>query len=274
MLNKIEIMNNQGDTLVLPLQDVVEGYVVQDIEGLDPVPAVIVTSGFAQQDGEQYQSSRRSKRNIVLTLGLEAALYARGTVKDLRNNLYRWLMPKSEARFRFFDTDGSFVEIYGRVEDFESKLFVKDPVAAITIVCVKPDFYIPEPVVINALTVSNSSEFVINYQGTVDTGFIMRFNIDRNVNGITVYHHLTEGAINTLEFTGTLASGDVLSISTVPGAKGATLNRANSDSPILYGVSPSSKWLALDQGDNYIRAYTEGAPVPFTIEYTTKIGAL
>lgn len=274
MLTKVEITNNQGETLVLPLQDVVEGYVIQDIEGLDPVPAVIVTSGVAQQDGEEYQSSRRSKRNIVLTLGLEAALFARGTVRDLRNNLYRWLMPKSEARFRFFDTDGSFVEIYGRVEDFVSKLFTKEPVAAITIVCVKPDFYVPEPVIYDLNTVSDSSESIINYEGTVDTGFVMRFYPNRAVNGITVQHRLSEGAIGTLEFTGSLITGDVLTISTIPGAKGATLTRIGSDTPLLYNVSPTSQWLSLDQGANYIRAYTEGAAVPYTIEYTTKIGAL
>lgn len=274
MLSKVEVTNQQGATLVLPLQNVFEGYVIQDIEGLDPVSANIVSSSFAQQDGEQYQSSRRDKRNIVLKLGLEASLYALGTVRELRTRLYQYLMPKSEVRLRFFDTDGTYVDINGRVEDFSSKLFVKEPEATISILCLNPDFVKPEPVILNANTVSNTSEFMIDYEGTVDTGLVMRLSVNRALNGFTIYHRLATGSIKTLEFAGVLSVGDVLEISTVSGAKGATLFRAGSDTPILYGVSPYSNWITLEPGPNYLRVHAEGAAVPYSLEYTVKIGGL
>lgn len=274
MLNKVEVTNKQGEILSLPMQEGLDGYVIEDITGLDPVPAVLVSSGFADVDGEQFQASRRAKRNLMIKLGLEAALHRGGTVRDLRNHLYRFLMPKAEAKLRFYDTDGSYVDIVGKVEDFTAPLFTKDPEATAVIVCHQPDFYIPEPVLISAMTTSDATEFFIDYEGTVDTGIILRVNPNRDMSGFTVAHRLSHGTIRTMEFTQPLSAGDQLTISTVSGAKGANLYRAGSDTPILYGVTTQSSWITLEQGANYIRVSAEGEPVPYSIEYTVKIGGL
>jgi hypothetical protein len=75
-------------------------------------------------------------------------------------------------------------------------------------------------------------------------------------------------------FAEPLIAGDVLTISTVSGNKHATLTRAGSDSSLLFGVAPDASWINLFPGPNYIRVYTEGAAIPYTITYTSKVGGL
>ena len=59
MLTRVEVRNDHGNLLNLSLQEILGGFIVEEIQGLDPVAATIVSSSFAQLDGEQYQSSRR-----------------------------------------------------------------------------------------------------------------------------------------------------------------------------------------------------------------------
>jgi hypothetical protein len=86
----VEVTNTQGQTLVLPLEAYNDGYLLSEIEGLDPVKATLVSSSFANLDGEQQQSARREARNIVLHLDL---LMGYGIpISALRRNLYIFFM--------------------------------------------------------------------------------------------------------------------------------------------------------------------------------------
>src|SRR6187431_1368607 len=101
MFDKLEVRTDQGALLTLSLQEVEEGFIISDIDGLDPVKATIVSSAFAKLDGEVFQSARREKRNIILSLDLEPD-YSIGSVQSLRNKLYQFFMPKSRVMLRFF----------------------------------------------------------------------------------------------------------------------------------------------------------------------------
>lgn len=274
MFTHVEVVSQQGLKLVLPLQNVVDGYVIQDIDGLDPVKANIVSSSFAQIDGAQYQSSSREERNIVLKLGLEAALYTKGTVRDLRNRLYSYLMPKSYVLLRFIDSEGPTVEINGYVETFDSKLFVKEPEATISILCMNPDFVDPNVVTINGTTVSTATDIEIDYEGSVDTGVNFTLNVNRAITGFSINHQPGSGAIRTMDFSYALSAGDVVKVSTTPGAKGVTLIRGTTETSILHAMSGYSSWLSLEPGKNYLRVTVAGAAIPYTIEYTDKYGGL
>ena len=272
MLTKVEITNEQAQKLVLPLEYTDNGYMIREIEGLDPVKAVIVSSSFANQDGEQYQSSRRETRNIVIKLGLERGIA--GSVRDLRNRLYSFFMPKTTAHMRFFSDDEPPVDIYGQIESCISPLFTQDPMATISLLCHKPDFYIPTPVIINGATVSNGTEIAIPYDGTIETGIVLTIPVNRDLLNFTVYHRSPTNKLGTLEFNVPLLSGDTMTINTNVGEKGAILRRSNNDTSLLYGITPVSTWITLFPGMNHIRVYSEGVPVPYTIEYGTKIGGL
>lgn len=273
MLTKVEITTNQGTTLVLPLEDISDGYSVQEVEGLDPVKATIVASKFASIDGEEYQSSRRESRNIVLKLGLEPN-YIVGSIGQLRKKLYGFLMPKSRVRMRFFTEGEPTVDIYGRVEAFEGARFTKEPDVNVSLICHQPDFYIPEPIVVNGNTTTAAIWDEIEYAGSIETGILFRLNVNRTLSEFTILHRPEDNIVRTLDFIGPLSAGDVLEISTVSGAKGVTLIRNDVRSSRLYGMPAYSDWINLFPGQNDVRVYAEGAAIPYTIEYTTKFGAI
>ena len=124
ILTSFKATNAQGQELNLPLNDVSAGIVVKEIEGLDPVKANLASSTFANLDGEQKQSSRRVTRNIILHFELKPD-YAHGSAKDIRDQLYKFFMPKSEITLSFhlfdkFQTDPTKqsldVQIVGSIE--------------------------------------------------------------------------------------------------------------------------------------------------------------
>lgn len=275
MLNRLEVVTDQGVVLTLPLSDTSNGYSVRDIDGLDPVKATLVSSPFAQIDGEQYQAARREKRNIILTLGLEAD-YVVGTPKDLRNALYGFFMPKSRVLLRFYQDSDPMIQIYGIVENFDSPKFIKDPTAIISILCFDPDFYDPTIKTISGNTTSSTTETPYAYNGTVETGITFTLNVNRALSSFTIYHRPADDSLRTLSFqtASPLSAGDVVTISTIPGSKFVKVTRAGVDISYLFAVSPQSNWIQLFPGSNKLRIYAEGAGIPYTITYTTKIGAL
>lgn len=273
MLNKIEVTTARGATLGLPLQDLTDGYLVKEVTGLDPVKANIVSSSFATMDGEQYQSSRRGIRNIVIKLGLQPD-YTNSTVRELRRNLASFFMPQSSVTLRFYVEGETPLDITATVESFDSPSFTQEPEAIISLVCFQPDFYDPNPVILTGTTTSDSDEFLVMYEGTIETGFMLRMDVYSDVSEFTVFHRAADNTVRTLDFVGPLTVGDVLEISTISGAKRAYLTRNGSDSSLLYGVSPFSYWINLFPGENYLRIYAEGEPISYSIQYTTKFGAL
>lgn len=282
LLNSLEVTNSRGSVLSLPLEDISAGFLVKNIEGLDPVKAVLVSSSFANLDGEQYHSSRRESRNIKLSLGLEPD-YGVAAVKDLRDQLYNFFMPKSfvTCKFKMFDKfavsvfkEALDLEIDGRIETFDSPIFTKDPQVDISLMCFKPDFEDRIPVVFNGMTVADLIETELTYDGTIETGVEFTLMPGRALTDFTIYHRPPDETLRTTDFSYPLAAGDVLKISSIVGSKSVILTSSTVETSILYAISPQSAWLELQPGINNIRVYAEGAPIPYTIEYTNKYGGL
>ncbi len=274
MLTKVEVRTPQGNLLSLSLDEILNGYIVEEITGLDPVKATLVSSGFATLDGEQYQSAKREKRNIVITLGLEPDYTLDQTVRELRSALYGFFMPKFPVSLRFFTADDLEVDIAGVVESCEAAMFTQEPQTIVSIVNFDPDFLAVAPTVFEGETVADATEELIEYNGTVDTGMKLTLHVDRSVSEFTLYHRVPDGSTRTLQFAANLVVGDELTISTVRGDKYATLVRTGTSSSVLFAVSPQSNWTELVPGDNNIRVYAEGDPIPYDITYTTRYGAL
>ncbi|UQS94701.1 minor tail protein [Arthrobacter phage Zeina] len=278
MLTKAEVTNSSGVVLELPIGEPYMGYLVQEIEGLDPTKATLVTSSFANEDGEEYHTSRRDARDIIFKIKLEPD-YSTGSAWELRQDLYGFFMPKSEVSMRFYVEAFGYVDITGVVEIFNCPMFVKEPEATVSIHCAKSDFLIPDPVIFNGVTTwSDIIEAEIDYDGTIETGIAFNITADRSLpEGLTIYHRGPDNSFNVLEFTEPLSAGDTLDISTVNGAKGATLtNDVDGTDSILFGVTPQSAWINLFPGKNYIRVFVdvEGAAIPYTMTYTKKHGGL
>lgn len=275
MLTNVEVRTRQGNLLNLPLEDTSGGLFIEEIEGLDPVKATLVSSSFAGVDGEQHHSSRREARDLILKIGIETD-FVTNTVRRLRNRLYSYFMPKSEVFLRFVHDDGFVADIVGTVEDFGSPLFTKEPQANISIRCFGPDFVVPVPVKHELLTVEGTEGWTeIDYDGNVETGIVVELTLNRVEQALSIYNMSPGGILRQLDFSAPLAVGDKLRISTVAGSKGATLTRAGTLSSVLYGVSPQSAWLTLEEGLNKFRVYATGTPaIPYTLEYVTRYGGL
>lgn len=273
MLSTVEVRTTAGTLLTLPLEDVSNGLYILDIDGLDPVKATIVSSSFANVDGSQYQSARRESRNIILKIALKPD-YSIDSVADLRNRLYDFLMPKSNVSLRFIMDDDLEVDISGRVESFETPLFSKEPEVDISIICFDPDFVDITPVELSGESTDGTDEELIEYNGTVETGIIFTLEIDRTLTEFTIYHRPPDGIVRTLDVAASFVAGDVLEIVTVRGSKGLTLTRTAVDSSALYAMSPQSNWIQLEKGNNYIRVYAEGDPIPYELSYMTRYGGL
>ena len=273
MITTVEATNIRGELLLLELDDVAGGYAVESIEGLDPVNAILVSSGFAQLNGEYFQSSRRDPRDIALKLSLEPD-YLTDTVGGLRKRLYRHFMPESPVGLRFTDSDGLVVDIDGRVESCAAPPFTAEPRMDVSVRCFNPDFRAISLTTLAGATVATEAETLIAYDGTLETGLEFTMNVDRSITEFSIYHRAPDGSQRILEFAAPMVAGDVLKIGTNPGNKGATLTHSGSTNNVLYGIAPQSNWLQLEPGDNYIRVYATGAPIPWSIDYVSKYGGL
>lgn len=282
LLKSLKATNSQGSVLNLPLDDISGGFIVKEIEGLDPVKATLVSSSFANLDGEQYHTSKREPRNIKIKLGLNPD-YGIESVMDKREQLYSYFMPKKQTTlgFHLFDKfavsvflDHLDVQIPGYVETFECDPFVEEPEANISVMCFNPDFFDPTLVTFDGMSVADLTETVLSYAGSVETGVIFTLLPDRDVDTFTIYHRPPDNSLRTADVSYPMLAGDILTITSIVGSKGVRLTRAGVETSILYAQTPQSNWLTFQPGDNNLRVYAEGAPIPFRIEYNNKYGGL
>lgn len=274
MIVKFDIRAAQGGFLSLSLEDPSNGYVVEEIEGLGPVKANLVSTDFAGKAGAQYHSNSRGTRNLVLTLGFDPDWTAGDTVQSLRKRLYSSLTTGRAVQMTILRDDGLEVTIAGRVETCEPTIFAQEPAVVVSIVCFDPDFIDPDPILINGATTANNASLNFVYAGTSETGGVFKLFVDRPMTEFTIYHQGPDGGLRMMPFQAALLAGDVLTISTVSGSKFARLTRGGVDSSILFGVSPQASWIELDEGTNSLRVYAEGAPVPYTFQYMNVYGGL
>lgn len=271
MLEFVEVITHQGTMLKLPLRDVSEGFIVTNIEGLDPGKATMVSSNFATMDGARYQASRREARNVVMRLALEPD-YATGSVSALRQRLYLFLMPKSEVKLSFVMEGGARYNITARVESFETALFSKEPSVDISMLCFDPDFYNPAKVMIGGLSTSaGDDESPVMYSGTVETGFYMTLVISASVDRFSVTNRAPDNTVRSLDFVSPLFPDTYIDISTVPGEKGVWRYETEA---MLYAISPYSDWLKLYPGINNIRVETDIGSAGWMMTWTDKHGGL
>lgn len=271
MLTGIEVETPLGAVLPLNLYDTSRGFAISDIDGLDPVKATVVSSSFAKVDGSQYQSSRRESRNMVLKIDLLSKIRP---AQDSRQELYSYFMPKSWVTIRFLTDTNLVLEILGMVESFESPKFVKDTFANISIICFDPDFKDVVTTVVNGVTVSDDTDMIINYTGTVETGIVLKVYPDKIVDSFVLFHTDPSGVVRTLDYDGVIFPNQVLTINTISGQKKATVFSNGAEDSHLWEISPFSNWTELFRGENKIRIVTSYGPVPYTIEYVTRYGGL
>lgn len=272
MLNKVQVITALGAVLELPLDGFGNEYIVEDIEGLDPNKATMLTSSTVLQDGVEDQGSREEGRDIILKL--EYDMNHPSSVSSRRHKLYQFLMPQSLVTLRFFMEDMPVVDIVGRVENMDAPMFAKEPKATISVFCHKPAFYSKDVYTFSGNTTDTVEAVDLTYNGTSPAPISFDLRPNRTMTGVTLYQNLSNGAGFTLQYVGSLLAGDLLEIETAKGFKGAWLTRAGVRKSVLNGIAPNATWLNLYPGENALRAFVAGAAVPYTIEYRERFGGL
>lgn len=277
-IDKVEITNEQGSLLTLSLEDISNGYVIEDIEGLGPVKSTIVTSNFATMDGQQYQASSRESRNITIKLSYAPDYSENQTVFALRQGLYQYFMSDMAVELAFYMDSGLVVNIDGRVESCEPDLFTREPQMNISIVCFNPDFVDLTPVSLHDLLMTDDTVGnVVVVNGSVKTGLTsLTFTANQSLDEFTIYHTSPSGQLTTMHVEAPLLTGDVVTLCTIRGKKSITLTRLGVTTSLMWAVSPQSTWVLLERGSNLLHLTTapSGPGAPVLVDFNNRYGGL
>lgn len=194
MLNSVDVNVLAGrspletvDPLVLNLinRPITDLYKVRNIDGLGAVKAAINTTPFGSIDGEFYTGRNVPKRNIVITLGMDAN-WSDWTPSKLRRNLDKYFTPGMKVELVFDTDDLAPVQISGYVEANEPNIFSKDPENQISILCPDPYFSSVDPHVLTGHTDDDLLD--VDYIGTIDTGInILIEHVSGSVSGAQLF---------------------------------------------------------------------------------------
>lgn len=264
----------------------VQSLVIRGIDGIGPAKATITTAQIGSFDGENYVGSNTGKRNIILKIGLNPD-WADQSMAGLRQQLYRYLMPKRKVKLRFTSAYLPVVEIDGYVEDFEPNIFSQDPEMVVSIICPRSEFVAVESTVIEGFVVEDGSydRVTIEYPGTVETGIELK--VFANVEVPTYSDALRiifdneddpEKIFQLYEFT--IPPTRYFHLNSTPGSKFVrdVLISSLTYTSLLWRVREDSPdWPVLKPGTNQFAVTTGGDDEPgqsWELTYFAKFGGL
>ena len=276
MIKSIKVTNPKGESLVLDLfHPEKSGLIVRSISGLGPPKANINSTDLATADGALYSSARASTRNIVFNLQFMFA----PTIEDSRQLTYKYFPLKKLVKIEV-ETDNRSLETSGYVESNQPDIFSKEETTQISILCLNPFFYDPNPSVTQFATVTPTFEFpfsnesisesliefgtinldtrsTIDYVGDVDTGVLITIHALGSVSGsLTIYNVETqEKMVIDLAKIKTLigkdyGSGDDIIISTVSGDKYVQVLHDCKYTNAIAAIEKLADWFQVSVGRN------------------------
>lgn len=276
MIKSIKVTNPKGESLVLDLfHPEKSGLIVRSISGLGPPKANINSTDLATADGALYSSARASTRNIVFNLQFMFA----PTIEDSRQLTYKYFPLKKLVKIEV-ETDNRSLETSGYVESNSPDIFSREETTQISILCLNPFFYDPDPSVTQFATVTPTFEFpfsnesisesliefgtinldtrsTIDYVGDVDTGVLITIHALGSVSGsLTIYNVETqEKMVIDLAKIKTLigkdyGSGDDIIISTVSGDKYVQVLHDGKYTNAIAAIEKLADWFQVSVGRN------------------------
>lgn len=280
MLQQIDVISTSGataDTLTCHMDqraalDLIQ---VQDIQGLDPVKATVNITDYADIDGGYFTGAATPERNIVVTFGYNPDWNA-NTIESLRQNLYKYFMPKQSVRVTITSTHLPTVQIDGIVESIDPDIFAQDPAVAVSIICPAPDFIGVAEVTLNLVTepvsVTPSSD-TVGYIGSVETPFHMVVSkgsgadFTGNVGiGSQAGHIVAETTIdinNSMEFDSTDGARVIDNV-----------NEYGIHTSLMNQVYAGLTWIKLQPGSNTLWAGTYAGGNAVVVTYHPRFGGL
>ena len=277
MIRSVTVTNYHNESLLMDLRNPYEtGFAITSITGINPAEANVNITELSVMDGSVFNSARIPNRNIVITI----KLLPKNTIAEARHKLYRYFPIKKKLRLTFLtDTRSAYID--GYVEHNDINIFDSFETAQISIICPDPYFRNTEASGIDMSTFegrftfpfTNPSgqrtllmselvtdrDFDVFYEGDEAAGVIFEIQLFDAPSNITFYNYVEDQSMTindsrvALIAGSTMASGDVLKISTVPGKKSATLTRDNTTYNILASLGLTPNWITISPGDNLFR---------------------
>ena len=277
MIKSVTVTNSRGESLHMKLDEPYEsGFWIVNIDGLGPVQANINTTEIVTFDGSIYNSARGNERNIVMDLIFEGR-----DIEDIRHLTYRYFPIKGKVTVQV-ETDHRLCEIDGYVESNDPTIFSRKESTSISILCPSAwfkdvseegnrsvNFYGIDPLfefpfsneslsekLIEFGGIRNSFEETFDYNGEVETGFVMTIHALGEIGDVTIYNvdtndSMTIYADKLKALTGSkLQAGDDIIINTIKGEKSARLLRDAKYTNILNCLGRDITWFQLVQGEN------------------------
>jgi hypothetical protein len=121
----------------------------------------------------------------------------------------------------------------------------------------------------------NSNIQKIQYPGTSECGAVLAISVNRIMSTFNVYNVQPDGTLQTFSINGSFAPGDIVTLNSIPGQKALTLTRNGITTSVLYYADQANMdWPVLKKGENDFYVLASGTPVPYTLTYTPKYGAI
>ena len=256
----LKIKNAAGE--LFELSDSVN-YTVYKITGLTPPKADINTSPAGAIDGTFFNSARMNQRNIVINLAIE------GDIETNRQNLYR-IFPEKSLCTVYFKNHNMDVKIEGYVEVVEGDIFAARERMQISIICPRPywqtldeivyeisttlrlfefPFSIAETPGIPISTYDSNPQIHLYNDGTAVCGFTASIDFSGSVTGFALYNLTTQQKLQLMD-TVTLADGDTVEISTMPGSLTIKKISGGAETNLINYLASGSEFFGLAVGDN------------------------
>jgi Phage tail protein len=199
---------------------------IQKVTGLNP-PDRSLFIGDYSQDGGIYQGRRVGSRNIVFTINLNPNPALGETVSSLRESLYKaFIDPQVDGDYLkvvLHDEAGNERYLVGYCEKFESEIFDVETMCQISMIC--PDPYIRDNTDTIHIQPTGWTSFPYVYQGSAETGFIVRIYVTTQTNKITLNNN---DKVMKLEAPSNYGVGDIIIINTIRGQRSITLTTTSS----------------------------------------------
>ena len=264
------IVRNRAQSLTLRLARPEEsGLVITNIDGLGPVKEEIAISNRGFLDGGYYHSSRKSPRNIVMTLKYAPPVTDESvagfttdytdTVAQMRHKTYKYFPQKMLLTF-IFRTGLGVYRTEGYVESNEVNIFSDSCESVISILCPNPYFQKCEDLngrigLEDQLTTSATR---IDFQYHGDTPSDCMVKITKK--GSTVINQvIVQNIVNGSEMildTSTLKDvGDFIEINTTNGRRIIVANRKSQFGGVTMPAFDlitriSNEWISVVPGEN------------------------
>jgi hypothetical protein len=163
------------------------------------------------------------------------------------------------------------------VESVAANPFSKDPEILVSIICPDPYFTAVDPIVITGQTVrAGGSTVVVPYDGSVESGLIIRVTYTSGTNPTNIGIQLGNPAISYFNVDATVNNILYFELSSIPLQK--YVQNVNIGSGVidnlLSNVEDGSTWSVLQPGDNDFSVITDQGIQDWELTFYERFGGL